>query len=334
MLALAERYPSVYAAVGVHPNDCADFDDDTVAQLRDLARHPKVVAIGEIGLDYYWNKVAADQQQRALVAQLALAAELGLPVILHSRSANGDASRQCNADLLWELQGWVSARSTQRSVAAAIDDVSRTSDPGSLIPDALLGVWHAFSGDLSEAQAAYDLGLALGLGGPVTFQNARNLQALAPQLRLDRLMLETDAPYLAPHPHRGQRNEPAYIPLMAEKLAQLTNLTVENVIARTTATARSCFEKSDAVRSMTKAPTLLDLVRVDLRRVEAKMHTIGESAYGPLAEAFVTLLGQRRKEAASGVGAGRLWFLRRPRVRKGHSLGGCGRDVAHRDPGA
>ena len=115
VLALAERYPNVYAAVGVHPNDCADFDDDTVAQLRDLARHPKVVAIGEIGLDYYWNKVAVDQQRRALAAQLALAAELGLPVILHSRSANGDASRQCNADLLQELRRWVSARNTQRS---------------------------------------------------------------------------------------------------------------------------------------------------------------------------------------------------------------------------
>ena len=115
VLALAERYPNVYAAVGVHPNDCADFDDDTVAQLRDLARHPKVVAIGEIGLDYYWNKVAADQQRRALAAQLALAAELDLPVILHSRSAQGDASHRCNADLLQELQGWASARHAQRS---------------------------------------------------------------------------------------------------------------------------------------------------------------------------------------------------------------------------
>ena len=243
VLALAERHPNVYAAVGVHPNDCADFDDDAVAQLRVMARHPKVVAIGEIGLDYYWNKVATDQQRRALVAQLALAAEFGLPVILHSRSANGDASRRCNADLLQELQGWVSARGAQRSAGAAVGDASRTPDPCSLTPATLLGVWHAFSGDLVEAQAAYDLGLVLGLGGPVTFQNARSLQALAPQLRFDRLMLETDAPYLAPHPHRGQRNEPAYIPLMAEKLAQLINTTVENVIVRTTATANSCFEK-------------------------------------------------------------------------------------------
>jgi TatD DNase family protein len=242
VLALAERYPNIYAAVGVHPNDCADFDDDTVAQLRDLARHPKVVAIGEIGLDYYWNKVAPDRQRRALTAQLALAAELDLPVILHSRSANGDASRQCNTDLLRELLGWASARNAPRQDRVG-SDVSLTSDPCLLAPDTLLGVWHAFSGDLAEAQAAYDLGLVLGLGGPVTFQNARSLQALAPQLRLDRLMLETDAPYLAPHPHRGQRNEPAYIPLMVEKLAQLTKTPVENVCAQTTATARRCFER-------------------------------------------------------------------------------------------
>jgi TatD DNase family protein len=108
----------------------------------------------------------------------------------------------------------------------------------------LVGVWHAFSGDLAEAQAAYDLGLALGLGGPVTFQNARSLQALAPQLRLDRLMLETDAPYLAPHPHRGQRNEPAYIPLMAATLARLSGVTVNAIAAETTATARRCFAKT------------------------------------------------------------------------------------------
>ena len=109
------------------------------------------------------------------------------------------------------------------------------------LPVTLTGVWHAFSGDLAEAQAAYDLGLALGLGGPVTFQNARSLRALVQQLRLDRLILETDAPYLAPHPHRGQRNEPAYIPLMAAALAQLAGTTVDIILAKTTATAGRCF---------------------------------------------------------------------------------------------
>jgi TatD DNase family protein len=242
VLALAERYPNVYAAVGVHPNDCAGFDDAVAAKLRDLARHPKVVAIGEIGLDYYWNKVAVDQQRRALVAQLAIAAEMSLPVILHSRSANGDEARRCNTDLLAELWRWASERNTTRRTLDP-GDLSLTPDPCSLTPGPLLGVWHAFSGDLAEAQAAYELGLALGLGGPVTFQNARSLQALAPQLRLDRLMLETDAPYLAPHPHRGQRNEPAYIPLMAATLAGLSGATVDAIAAGTTATARRCFAK-------------------------------------------------------------------------------------------
>jgi TatD DNase family protein len=101
----------------------------------------------------------------------------------------------------------------------------------------MIGVWHAFSGGVEEAQSAYELGLAVGLGGPVTFQNARKLRALVPQLRLDRLVVETDAPYLAPHPHRGGRNEPGYVPLVVQALAELVGTTAEAVAAQTTATA-------------------------------------------------------------------------------------------------
>jgi len=231
VLALADRYPGVYAAVGVHPNDCADLDAGTLAELRKLAVHSKVVAIGEIGLDYYWEQVPHAQQRVALRAQLALAAELDLPVILHSR--------QSNADLLWELAQWGPEARKKRGEGA------------------ILGVWHAFSGDpstspstnsgpgsgqaLAEAEAAYELGFVIGLGGPVTFRNARRLRALAPQLRVDRLLLETDAPYLAPHPYRGQRNEPAYVPLVAETLATLCGSTVQAVAEQTTDTARRCF---------------------------------------------------------------------------------------------
>lgn len=221
-LALADRYPNIYAAVGVHPNDCGDFDAGTVAALRDLAQHPKVVAIGEIGLDYYWEKVAHDQQKAALAAQLALAAELRLPVILHSRNPAGGAAT-CNADLLCEI-------------AQMGPEIRKAGGA-----DAIIGVWHAFSGDRAKAQRAIALGLVLGLGGPVTFQNARSLHALAPQLPADRLILETDAPYLAPHPHRGRRNEPAYVPLIAERLAQLSNTTSDAVALATTATAGRCF---------------------------------------------------------------------------------------------
>jgi TatD DNase family protein len=216
-LALAERHRGVYAAVGVHPNDCANFDDGTVAALRRLASHPKVVAIGEVGLDYYWKRVSREQQKAALGKQLALAAELGLPVILHSRDSN--------QDLLCELSQWGAAIRKTRGANATI------------------GVWHAFSGDAAEAEAAYALGLVVGLGGPVTFSNARKLRALVPQLRLDRLLLETDAPYLAPHPHRGERNESAHVTLVAAAVAALYGMTVETVAAKTTATAQSCFEK-------------------------------------------------------------------------------------------
>lgn len=228
VLALADRYPGVYAAVGVHPNDCGDFTEDTVKALRELAQHPKVVAIGEIGLDYYWNRVPHDRQQRALRSQLALAAELGLPVILHSRNSQGPVSpdaSSCTADLLWEIEQWVSQIPTQRAAGGNITT----------------GVWHAFSGALDEAQRAYETGLVLGLGGPVTFQNARGLHALVPQLRPDRLVLETDAPYLAPHPHRGRRNEPAYVPLIVQSLARLFETTVETVVEQTEATTRQCF---------------------------------------------------------------------------------------------
>jgi TatD DNase family protein len=216
-LALAEHHRDIYAAVGVHPNDCAGFDDGTLVALRRLASHPKVVAIGEIGLDYYWKRVPHEQQKTALRAQLTLAADLGLPVILHSRDSN--------ADLLCELSQWGATIRKKRGAAA------------------MIGVWHAFSGGVSEAETAYKLGLAVGLGGPVTFRNARKLQALVPQLRPDRLLVETDAPYLAPHPHRGERNEPAYVWLVAQALSALYGITVEAVAAQTTANALSCFEK-------------------------------------------------------------------------------------------
>jgi len=216
-IALAEQYDEVFATVGVHPNDCADFGPDTLAELRKLAGHLKVVGIGEIGLDYYWDRTTPEQQKRAFREQLALAAELGLPVVIHNREAH--------EDIRAELRAW-----------------ARDVLPGSkLARRPFAGVLHSFSGDLEMAQEAYEWGFVLGVAGPVTFKNARRLHALVPQLDRERLIIETDAPFLSPHPFRGKRNEPARVALVAEKLAELWGMSVDETAARTTATARRLY---------------------------------------------------------------------------------------------
>jgi TatD DNase family protein len=217
-IALADTYPDVYAAVGVHPNSSDEFDHSTLAQLRKLASHPKVVAIGEIGLDYHWDTVAPEQQATAFRAQLELAAELGLPVIIHNRDASADVAEI--------LETWVQSGEFRTS---------------RLANRPFAGVLHAFGGDLALAERAYEWNFVLSLGGPVTFKNARSLHEIAPQLRLDRLMLETDAPYLTPHPHRGKRNEPAYVALICQQLANLTGVPAQQIASVTTGTALQFF---------------------------------------------------------------------------------------------
>ena len=217
-IALADLHPQVYAAVGIHPNSSADFSEQTLTKLSALAEHPKVVAIGEIGLDYHWETVSRPTQAQAFRAQLDLAAELGLPVIIHNREAS--------TDLAQILDAWAASARTRNSPLAKRP---------------FWGVLHAFSGDAALAQAAYSWNFAIGLGGPVTFKNARDLHNLAPQLCLDHLLLETDAPWLTPHPFRGKRNEPAYVALVAARLAELLAVPVEEIAARTTAVARSLF---------------------------------------------------------------------------------------------
>lgn len=218
-LRFAERHPGVYVAVGVHPNSADEFDTDDLRELRQFAQHPAVVAIGEIGLDYYWQKVALAQQRQAFVCQLDLAAELGLPVIVHSRDANDDVAAVLRAWI--GSESFVNSRLRQRPFA---------------------GVLHAFNGDLALAQEAYGWNFVLSLGGPVTFRNAHGLHALVPQLRLDRMMLETDAPYLTPHPHRGQRNEPSRVTLVCEQMARLCGVTAAEVARQTTAVAAEFFQ--------------------------------------------------------------------------------------------
>jgi TatD DNase family protein len=203
---LAQQHPSVYATVGVHPHDASHVRPDDLTQLKRLCQHPKVVAIGETGLDFYRNLSPRARQREAFVAQLELARELNKPVVIHDRDAH--------AELLAILQrmatGW-------------------------------RGVLHCFSGDYEMAKAVIEMGFYLSFAGPVTFHNAKRLQAMIPLLPLERLLIETDCPYLTPHPHRGQRNEPANVSLVAAKIAELKALPVKQVAEVTTANAKQLF---------------------------------------------------------------------------------------------
>lgn len=209
---LAEAHDNVWATVGVDPNDCAEFDDAALATLAALAKHPKVVGIGEIGLDYYWNKVPHEVQQCAFEAQLALADRLGLPVVIHSRDALDDTESV--------LVRWASER------------VPNDRPPG---------VMHCYSGDLARAHRLVAAGFLVSLAGIVTYKNAQLTQEVAAGLPAGALVLETDAPYLAPHPHRGARNEPAYVRPIAEHVAGLRGETLEAVAAATSANAARLF---------------------------------------------------------------------------------------------
>jgi TatD DNase family protein len=213
---LAERFEAVYAAVGIHPNDAGEWGAAAADELHDLAAHPKVLAIGEIGLDYHWDKTTPELQAEVFHAQLDLAAELELPVIIHNREAG--------EDVMAILVEW------QQKLAD--DDSPLAERPG---------VLHSFSSDKAMAQTAIRHNFYIGITGPVTFKNAPDLQALVTELPLDHLLIETDSPFLTPHPHRGQRNEPAYVALVADKVAELKGIAVEAVASATTANVRDLF---------------------------------------------------------------------------------------------
>ena len=216
VLALAERYPTVHAAVGIHPNSAVGWEDGWLDDLRRLAAHEKVVAIGEIGLDYYWDKTPPAVQHRAFRRQLELAAELELPVIVHNREAD--------------------------------EDVIRLLADSPLAGRQRPGVLHSFSAPWETAAAGLDLGFYLGFTGPVTFKNADGLRAVAALAPLERLLVETDAPFLTPHPHRGRRNEPAYVVHVAERLAQVRDTSPATLAAATTANATHLFCLPSAVQ--------------------------------------------------------------------------------------
>ncbi|MCL6512614.1 MAG: TatD family hydrolase [Anaerolineae bacterium] len=206
-IALAEAHADLVAAVGIHPNDAAGFGESHLAELRALASAPSVVAIGEIGLDYHWQIVPREEQARAFVAQLGLARELDLPVIVHCREAYDDA-----LELL--------------------------RDHGRGLPGLVM---HAFSGRMEHLRAALALGFYIGIGGPVTYPNAHALRAVVEAAPLDRIVIETDSPYLAPQPHRGRRNEPAYVATVAQKIAELRGRSASDIARITTDNGRRLF---------------------------------------------------------------------------------------------
>ena len=212
-LQLAKRNAGVYCALGMHPNSASEYDEAALRQIRGLAVDARVVAIGEIGLDYYWDKAPRQQQQSAFEAQLELAAELGLPVIVHNRDST--------ADVLAALEAWTAT-----------------------LPDGLRqrpGVMHSFSGEIGDAERALAAGFYLGFTGPITFKNAAETRAVAAATPLDRLLIETDAPYLAPQPRRGKRNEPALLPLVNAKLAEVHGVTPGQMARQTSHNARRLF---------------------------------------------------------------------------------------------
>jgi TatD DNase family protein len=203
-VALAAEHDLIHAAVGVHPHDAETVTPEVLGELRGLACRPKVVAVGEIGLDYYRDLSPRPVQRRAFAAQLTLAMELGLPVVVHSRDAHDD--------VLAALRGWAGG-----------------------------GVLHSYSGGPERLGEVLALGFVIGLSGPVTFPKAHRLRRVAAVVPPERLLVETDCPYLTPQPYRGRRNEPAYVRYVVEEVARAQGRPVE-VVARVTAdNARRLF---------------------------------------------------------------------------------------------
>jgi len=196
---LAEQYEQIYAVVGIHPSDAKSATEASWSVLREQLKHPKVVALGEIGFDYYHDTSFNDIQRDVFKKQLEIAKEMDMPIVVHMRESVHDTY-----------------------------DMLRDEGQG------LSGVMHCYSGDIDMLQKFLDLGFYIGIDGPVTFKNAHNVHELAKVVPLDRLVIETDGPYLTPAPYRGKRNEPAYVSYIAEKIAEIKKMTYDEVCRITT----------------------------------------------------------------------------------------------------
>ncbi|MGG4167488.1 TatD family hydrolase [Rossellomorea vietnamensis] len=204
---LIGQYDFLYAAIGWHPVDAIDMNDEDLTWIEELSQHPKVVAIGEMGLDYHWDKSPKDVQKEVFRKQIQLAKKVKLPIVIHNREATQDI-----VDILRE---------------EGAEEVG--------------GIMHCFSGSPEIAQECVEMNFYISLGGPVTFKNAKKPKDVAKEIPLEKLLIETDCPYLAPHPYRGKRNEPAYVKLVAEQIAELKEVSLEEVEKITTENAMKLF---------------------------------------------------------------------------------------------
>jgi TatD DNase family protein len=204
---LSETYSFLYASVGWHPVDAIDMTDEDLNWIEELAAHPKVVAIGEMGLDYHWDKSPKEIQKEVFRKQIQLAKRVKLPIIIHNREATQDI-----VDILKE---------------------EKASEVG--------GIMHCYSGSLEVAKECIAMNFYISFGGPVTFKNAKKPKEVAQELPLEHLLIETDCPYLAPHPFRGKRNEPSYVALVAKEIAKLKGIPYEEVVQKTYDNARQIF---------------------------------------------------------------------------------------------
>ena len=224
---LAESNPSVYAAVGFHPTDVEEFSESTFHEVKGLAGHPKVVAIGEIGIDYYWVKESEKRaiQRDVLKQQLAFAKEINKPVIIHMREENDAWFGEASVDLMKILEEWQSGLQGQLAEKP--------------------GVLHSFNGNLETAQKALAINFYIGVTGPVTYKNADEKREIIRQIPLDKILIETDSPFLAPVPVRGKRNEPAFVHHIADKIAEIHSKSPAEIAAITTANAAQLFAWGD-----------------------------------------------------------------------------------------
>ena len=207
VVALAEKYPQIFAAVGVHPHDVAKMADTDLADLQTLARHPRVVAVGEVGLDYYYEHSPRELQQSRLADFIRLARGAGKPLVIHCRDAFEDCFRIFDEQRAWEVGG----------------------------------VFHCFTGDAKTAGIIASKGFYVSFSGIVTFKKSVALQEAAATVPVEKMLVETDCPFLAPEPHRGKRNEPAYVRLVAQKIAALRGQTAEEIEVITTQNTKAVF---------------------------------------------------------------------------------------------